>query len=623
MLVDYRLCNVLLADGTRSEEYPDLYVRYGSRLHETGDGSYALSDPSYAVYDFATYFNAFSYAKWRRYAMVDEVRLRVVARGTFDVILTAYENTQARPRRVVLDRQSFSFEDEPGVADLAYPQTDGVLVSFEIVTKSPTSLEEAYYYTRIDEDLPRPVELSVAMTTIGKEAYVKANVALFKEQLLSSDEPIANHLTLHVVDNGRTLDPELLEAGTTKVHVHPNPNVGGAGGFTRGMIESLEQEVEPTHVLLMDDDVQVSPESLKRTYALLSLARDEYVDALISGAMISLERQDEFYEDMGYVTNAGIFRPVKEPRSDDDRYCIGDLEDVMHLEVVANHNNNCYAAWWYCCIPAAVIRKNGLPLPLFIRGDDVEYGNRVATNIITMNGICIWHMTFALKFRAALERYQTVRNCLIAQATTGVYPGIDFLTSHYTNFSTDIKTFNYDAAELGIMAIEDYLKGPEYLKHVDSDQLFKLVMSKNENLVPIEQIDDPRIRHMDFNPQLLYQVQNRSIFSKLFDFLTVNGQRGPARLAKGGMGVIPHDGWYYPPNEIRGMDTLLVVSRDGTEAAIRRKDRERFKVLWERYNAVMKSFKERGAEVAAEWAAARAELTSFEFWKWYLQDQAK
>jgi hypothetical protein len=89
------------------------------------------------------------------------------------------------------------------------------------------------------------------------------------------------------------------------------------------------------------------------------------------------------------------------------------------------------------------------------------------------------------------------------------------------------------------------------------------------------------------------------------------------------MGVIPHDGWYYPPNEIRGMDTLLVVSRDGTEAAIRRKDRERFKVLWERYNAVMKSFKERGAEVAAEWAAARAELTSFEFWKWYLQDQAK
>ena len=253
----------------------------------------------------------------------------------------------------------------------------------------------------------------------------------------------------------------------------------------------------------------------------------------------------------------------------------------------------------------------------------MEYGNRAADNIITMNGICIWHMTFALKFRAAMERYQTVRNCLIAQAVSGVYPGVDFLTSAYVNFSLDLKTFNYDAAELGIMAIEDFLKGPEYLKHVNSADLFKLVMSKNETLVPIDQIDDPQVRNADFNPAILYAKQDRSLPTRLFDFITYNGHRGPKRLARGGLGVIPFDGWYYPPNEIRGKDRLLAVTSDGTQGILRTKDRERFKQLLKRYNAAMKELGARRDEVSKQWAAAREELTSIEFWKWYLADQEK
>ncbi|MDO4807538.1 MAG: glycosyltransferase [Coriobacteriales bacterium] len=621
MSVDYKLCNVLLSDGTRSDEYPDLYVKSRMRPYVQGEGAVALSDPGFAAYDFATYFNSFCYAKWIKYTTIDNVHLRIVAQGSFEVVLTAYQNTQAKPRRVVLDKKSFCFEKGYGTADLEYPACDAVLVSFEILTCGPTNIQEAYYYASVDQSQIRPVELAVAMTTIGKESYVIANVGQFKEQVLGCDEPVAKHLTVHVIDNGRTLDAASLEG--ERVLVHPNPNVGGSGGFTRGMIEALEQDPEPTHVLLMDDDVEVSSESIKRTYNMLSLMRDEYQNAFISGAMLSLERKDEFYEDMGYVTRMGVYRPAKEPRADDDRYCIGDLEDVVHLEVVEPHNTNCYAAWWYCCIPLPVIKDKGLPLPLFIRGDDVEYGNRAADHIITMNGICIWHMTFALKFRAAMERYQTVRNCLIAQAVSGVYPGVDFLTSAYVNFSLDLKTFNYDAAELGIMAIEDFLKGPEYLKHVNSEDLFKLVMSKNETLVPIDQIDDPQVRDADFNPALLYAEQERSLPTKVFDFVTFNGQRGPKRLARGGLGVIPYDGWFYPPNEIRGKDRLLAVTSDGTQGILRKKDRERFKELLKRYNAAMKSLDVRRDEINQQWAAAREELTSLEFWKWYLADQQK
>lgn len=624
MIVDYRLCNVLISDGLRSEAYPHMYVRKSSPAYTRADGVSVLCDQNYAKYDFLTYFNAFSNAKWRRYTRVDNVHLHLVACGTFDVRLVSCEQTMARPKITVLAEHRAELEDFETV-EYAFPDSKALFLGFEIIAYGEVQIKEAYYFTKVDEALLRPVELSVVTTTFQKEEYVIPNIKLFKEQVLGCEEPIAEHFTLHVVDNGRTLDSGALESD--RVFVHPNPNVGGAGGFTRGMIESMEQEPKATHVLLMDDDVQISPESLKRTYNLLALVNDAYRDAFLSGAMLSFERQDEFYEDVGYVRHAGFYGPVKETRSGDPgapkRFIVSDLEDVVKLESIVIHQKNRYAGWWYCCIPMRSIERNGLPLPVFIRGDDAEYGNRCADRFITMSGICIWHLTLGFKFRAALERYQVPRNSLIAQATTGVYQDVDFMEELHVKVGLDLKTFNYDGAELGIEAVEDYLRGPEFLKHVNSAKLNSRLAQKNEALVPLDQIDDPLLNGLEVNPSLLYGDGNRSLVERAYDFLTFNGQRGPRALKSGGLGVIAYDGWYYPPNEIRGKDALLAVTPDGTEGVLRKKDRVRFNELLKRYKAAVKEFYERREEVAAQWAAAKDELTSVEFWKWYLEDQAK
>ena len=57
-----------------------------------------------------------------------------------------------------------------------------------------------------------------------------------------------------------------------KVTVVPNMNAGGAGGFSRGMIEILKKrDLEDfTHILLMDDDAIVEPDLLVRIYGFLS-----------------------------------------------------------------------------------------------------------------------------------------------------------------------------------------------------------------------------------------------------------------------------------------------------------------------------------------------------------------
>lgn len=620
MTCDYRLCNVLLADGDRFEEHPELYVRQTPAITASDEGA-ALLSPSSMRYDFSTYLNAFSNVKWQQYTTVDNVWLRMVVRGTFEVVYTGYELMLQKPKRLVFSRESYELDDYT-VVDYCYPASDAVLFSFEIVTSEPLLLKEAYFFTKVEEAELRPIELSVATTTFLKEDYVVPNVKLFEREILGCDEPIAKHFTLHVVDNGRTLDAAQIE--TDRIRLHPNPNVGGAGGFARGMIESLEQEPAATHVLLMDDDVQIHPEAIKRTYNLLGVLKDEYTGHFVSGAMLCLEEPTMFHEDTGFVNDIGGYRATKLP-SDDERWIdVTYLESIMTLETMTSHLPNKYAAWWYCCIPIDTIRANGLSLPIFIRGDDAEYSNRAAKGFITMNGICIWHLTSAGVFRAALERYYPLRNSLIAQAASGIYQNVDFVDVVHHFFGLDLKTFNYDAAELCLKGFEDFLRGPDYLKHLKTDANNKALFAKNEKLLPLDQIEDELMRGVSFNPtQLPIAVQSRNVASRAFDLFTYNGHRGPKQLNGGGVAVIAYDGWYYPANTIRGKEALLAVTLDGKQGVLRKKDRARFNALLKRYKVLVREYESRKDEIVSEWANARDEITSVEFWKWYLQDQAE
>ena len=149
------------------------------------------------------------------------------------------------------------------------------------------------------------------------------------------------------------------------VHLVPNRNCGGAGGFTRGMLEAMDHKEKPTHVLLMDDDVMILPESLIRTYNLLKIVRPEYEHHFISGAMLFYEEMNFLYEDVGFMDHEGTYGPLK------DRVDTRKIEDVLRCEEIIHEPKNAYAGWWYCCIPAEFVRKDNLPLPVFVRGDDV------------------------------------------------------------------------------------------------------------------------------------------------------------------------------------------------------------------------------------------------------------
>lgn len=618
----FKFANILLEDNARAAEYPALYCKGSKTWYNDGvDDTWVL--PGGGTYDFTTYFNALSVGKLRHYTSATSFSLTLETKGSgFSYVQTRADVLSHAPSEV-----NGSLEEIPASSEWTAHSFDlvagegSILVGFKIITSGDLHVRGGSYSIELDHEL-RDVELMLSTTTFKKEDYIKANIAKIKDEILGSNEDVASHFRMFVVDNGRTLDAGSLQGD--RVSVCPNDNVGGAGGFTRGMIEALEAPSPVTHILLMDDDVSISPESIIRTYNLLRAVNDDYSNAFISGAMLSHETADEQWEDTGYMTPEGTFSPAKPPLR------LTKFEDLVYNESyrvpgpIKNLHQR-YAAWWYCAMPLNVIRENGLPLPYFVRCDDAEYGVRCAPEFMTMNGIGIWHDSFHYRYNAAVERYQTTRNTMIAQFTTGFSPNSDFMHELNRNLYLELKKFGYDNAELLLDAFEDFMKGPAYYSAPGvAEKTFMDANRNKEKLRPLSEVEKQahELGLTDFkldnlNRQLIDGNKPRAISQHLSDFLTNNGQR--LFVTQGdGYAVIPNVGWAYPAGAIRGKKYLIVIDWYNRVGAVRVKDSVRYKQIEKRYKADLKRYKANKKQLHEAYAASREKVTSIAFWKNYL-----
>lgn len=616
-----KFSNIILERNASSADYPSLYCRSSSTWLDSDDGGYTLVGPG--TFDFTTYFNALSVQKLRRYAGVTSSSLSLEARGaSFTIVQTHADALADSPveRGDSAVRVASSEDWQPLNLGLLCDDTD-VLIGFKVIAEGNLQLRNASYVVEVDHEL-RDVKLLLSTTTFKKEAYITKNIQLVREQILDSDDDIANNFAMLVVDNGRTLDAQALSGGG--VTVQPNANVGGAGGFTRGMIYALESDEGFTNILLMDDDVLVSPESIKRTYNLLRIANDEYAKAFVSGSMLAADAGDTQWEDTGYVTSIGTFHPAKPVLS------LTKFEDIVYNEAFhvtgeAKNLNQRYAAWWFCCMPLEVIRRNGLPLPYFVRCDDAEYGTRCAPKFMTMNGLCVWHDSFHKRYNAAVERYNMTRNVLIAQFTTGFASNSDVMPEVKKSFYLELKKFGYENAALILDALEDFMKGPDFYSAKGvAEKTFMDANRNKEKLYPLGKVAEMAIKIgiNDFDltavdRQLIDGDKPRSLPQRLTDFATDNNQR---LIVNGGKGyaVIPNVGWAYPAGAIRGKKYLIVVDWCNRVGTIRVKDVSRYQELSKRFKADMKEFNSRRKELEQAYSASRKRITSMEFWKDYL-----
>lgn len=198
--------------------------------------------------------------------------------------------------------------------------------------------------------------------------------------------------------------------------------------------------------------------------------------------MLDLLRPTVMYEAGAFLRADNIIVP----------YCHNvDLADPGQLWHFNTPVKTDYNAWWFCILPVARCRTLGLPAPVFIRGDDFEYGQRLAragVRTVTLPGIAVHHEPFYAKPQG-WQAYYDLRNRLIFAAS---YPERvrQLSLAHVVGLITDaILTHQYATAELRMRAVADFLAGPEAVFGRDPEALHGEIMALNRAHAPAR-LDD-------------------------------------------------------------------------------------------------------------------------------------
>ncbi len=451
------LQRVILPDESRADR-TKLYVnhRQGPVRLDLGSGMPVV--PA-SLLDFCTLFGAFSFRKWRDTTGIEDLNLRVAGAGRIRLTLALYTVTGAAWN---IRETEFELSEEGSVIALPPLSTlSGDLIGFEICgLADPAVLHSIVWETR--EPVRRDVRLAAVITTFGREAAVKRAMDTFSECTCAN--PPVGQVELFVIDNEQRLHPSCSD----HVTIIPNPNLGGAGGFARGLREVLDAGTF-THVLFMDDDAACEPESVWRAMTLLAYAADPSV--AVAGAMLLVDRPTIQTEKGGVFDRSG--RSGTTWIAHNHYYDLAERARVCENEADREVN---YGAWWFFAFPLACV--TAMPFPFFVRGDDVDFSLSNKFKIVTLNGIATWCDSFGTKLGPVTE-YLASR-AWMALALIHGEPQAAFLSlwNRLRDAENTALRFDYAAMNAILDGVEDAMRGPEFFRD-NPKPLQKLKMLKD------------------------------------------------------------------------------------------------------------------------------------------------
>ncbi len=409
---------------------------------------------------FDTAFGLFPAGRWRRLTTLSNVSARVHVEGRARVNLVAVTNTEED----IVD----SVEIDGGTVVLSVPNFEESQVGTLYVAVTAIADHVKVHGGEWTTSMPasRDVTLGVAITTFNRQEYVLKTISRLVE-LERSVVELAGRLRVVVVDNAQNLQPELPT--NAPVTVIPNPNLGGAGGFARGIM-TLRDGGWASHIVVMDDDILLEPESVVRTVSLLSYARS--VDLCVHGAMMSEEQPWMQFEAGANYEFRSVYPLRAVGRLDDMR----DRSEIIHDAAEIPFD---YTAWWFTVFPVHLANEN--PLPVFVRGDDVAYGlMHTGRHTVTLPGIVVWHADFALKNNPS-SLYYEVRNFALIDTLIFDEHKWWHLAWRYLGFGfRNLYSHRYASCEYMVRGMEQFLAGPEEWMKIDHAVLHDELRRVNE-----------------------------------------------------------------------------------------------------------------------------------------------
>lgn len=551
---------------------------------------------------FDTYFNSFSIRKWRRYTDLSNLWLGLRMRGRFSCRVIGLD---ARGRETVLAERDCDFSS-PATMEIPVDAPEDVCLVFcRFYFSDARNFEflEGEFFTR--SDAPEYVNITAIFCTYNREPYLEKNVLAIRDAL-AANEIMRCHFRVLIIDNGSNLDAEKYAANGARL-LH-NINAGGSGGFTRGMLELLDQP-DTDYALTLDDDIELEPESLFRMLVFLSFLKAEYREYFLGGTMFGMQSR-------------AMQRCWRECCKPGDFYIRGlnyDLNMCSRRNILLGATlfeiDNQYNGWWMCCIPLSVIRRQGLPIPFFLKFDDIEYAMRNGSRIMQLNGICVWHEDFMQKYSPVTE-FLDRKNCMVTALLTAPDPAhiARSLRSLWRISARRLLRLDYDFFEAHLLALSMLRQGPA---HLDSFAgTVRAIRQLREHRA--EQILDWDSYQRLSDQCGTYRPSSR-LFKKMIMAATLAGNFLPAFLTRKRMIIagLPSI------TEVFLADEIFVLNKHTHSAEIWRRDRKRFFRLLASYSREWLLFMLCRKRLMAAYRRERQRLCSRDFWVKYLRLDAR
>lgn len=530
-----------------------------------------------------TYFNSVSIGKWKNHTGLTDLALSLRFKGQV-MLKWWWHRTQGR--HLVIGEAMLSSDDPNHPVQLAIPQyerlMDGV-INFELFALEDSKLLGFEYTTTMQPR--REVKLGIVITHFNRQQYVIPAVRRLNQQLLA-DPRYADRVKLFVVDNSQNLTAEQMMGA----QVIPNANLGGSGGFMRGLIHVQDGD-EFTHCLFMDDDASNETESIRRTIAFLQYVTDEKL--AIAGTMFREQFPNIQFENNSWfngVCHSRIHNLDMIP-----------INNLVESESVADAD---FGGWWFFCFPLAAVKC--LSFPYFVRGDDIGFSLVNPFKIITLAGVNSWQEDFDLK-NGILPSYLDIRSLLVL-ALTRSYPragrgkSMRIVRNFYKRLAL---TYQYESAEAVLDGVEDVLKGPEFWReNVDMGRrrLEILARAKREKLMPVS---------TDWFNQYSYAESNKKV--PLRRKMSLNGHLIPQFLFHK-KNVAVKKGYGGCVNETYRRKEVLYIHQLTQQGFVVQHDKVAFFQGMKRYLRLQYQLWRNYKRLSKEYCNSFNELTSREFW---------
>ncbi|MEU5991342.1 glycosyltransferase [Spirillospora sp. NPDC047418] len=589
---------------------------------------------------FATYFNAFPASYWRRWTSVEEVTLRVRMRGQGTVIVYR-SSAKGHVQRVASARIDSGTSREEAFRLPLLPFIDGGWYWMDVLAGEGNAVLERADWCA---DPEAAGDVRQGRVSLGITTYNRPNFCVDQLVALGAAPEVLDVVdAVYVVDQGtdRVRDdagyPGAADALGTKLHVIEQGNLGGSGGFSRAMDETVAAGASD-YVLLLDDDVVTETEGILRAVAFADFAR---TPTIVGGHMFNLfvrsqlhaygetiARYRWWWEEAPHTRREHDFAlpPARTPypaltADPRKRTSSGSLRETkwLHRRVDVDYNG-----WWMCLIPTDVVRKIGLSMPMFIKWDDAEYCVRAGEAgypTVSLPGMAAWHVPWQDKDDGIdWQAYFHERNRLVTALMHSPYErGGNLVKESFIISVKHALAMQYSTAELMLSAIEDVLSGPEHMHAGIAAKLPEIMALRAEFPDARDRVSHEEFPQVRWNrppkrgrgfkpPRGKVNVLASAMLGTVKQLRPVDpAARGNPQL------VVPHIDRHW--SLLAQVDSALVSSADGTKVAWYQRDPERFKKLLARTSLLHARLGREWPELSRRYRAAMAEIASPEAWR--------